>query len=99
MEKTHYFCDKCKKEVPERKDLKGLTIKFDKFYESSSGMGCYTLHRHEQTLSLCHECTTPLGLTTNDKDGKPETNQDPTIKDKLYDIFVQIIQEEQQAQN
>jgi len=82
--KTELFhCDRCKKEVPKNDDLKLITIEVGKGYEKSP-------YRYE----LCKECV--LGLKIYEKKVNEEEVllKPKTLKDDLYDIVCEIIQDE-----
>ena len=84
MNKTTYFCDKCKKEVPKRADLMQLQIKLET-YCSIKNLNSY--------IDVCHSCAEKIGFIKRivvDDEIIPETQP---VKDKLYEAVVGLIQE------
>ena len=86
--KTHYFCDQCKKEVIGRDVLTSVKLELNPYssYKGSKFDTCY------QYFDLCEECTERLGFTLRKiVDEKPLI--EPTTAEKLYDIITQMIME------
>jgi hypothetical protein len=91
--KILHFCDKCKKEV-EGKTLTRVSLELDP-YSSYKTTRFEKVYQH---FEVCEECAAKLGFlvkvvgSVKSEDNKSETIE-PTTKDKLYDVIVQMIQE------
>lgn len=87
MKVTRYFCDKCKKEVEKSDDLKIANLGFDCYYTCSWGTQSFV---NSSKLELCEPCSLKLGLI---KSIGERVHNEPTIKDKLYDVFCELVKE------
>ena len=84
MEKYIYGCDKCKKEVT--KTFMKTPEKWQQCSINSSSSSYNNLN-----ILICEDCTKKLGLL---KEGETEINHhEETIREKLYNIFVELVQE------
>jgi len=87
MEQRKYFCDKCKKEVKNRDDL--MTIEIG--WRRSSGSSYNFIH--DIKLDLCDLCLEKLGMIKRVIDGDNIKNEPQDIKDRLYDLAVDLCEE------
>ena len=83
MKKELFYCDKCKKQVKKINDLKLITIEVGKGYYKSP-------YRYE----LCTDCVLKLKIYKKKEGEEKEIVKSSTLKDDLFDIICEIIQEE-----
>lgn len=87
MEVRNYFCDVCKKQVNEGKDLKTISIGNGGDYVSYSSYNRFEVYKK---FDLCVECQTKIGLNLSPK---PERAEIETVENKLFDAVVNIVEE------
>jgi DNA-directed RNA polymerase subunit RPC12/RpoP len=85
MNRTHYFCDICKKEAEKSSDLTGITIHGDQYQR--------TFENAYKRYDLCVPCGEKLGFKKR-VDVEARTVE-PTTAEKLYEIIAQIVLESQ----
>ena len=84
MQQVIYSCDKCKKKVEEKEDLQWIAIGFnDRGYDFYPNI----------KLELCNSCAEKIGLIKRVIKQDKIINEKQDLKDRLYDIAVDLIQE------
>ena len=83
MKQEKYFCDKCKKEVSYN-ELSSIVIEFKNFDYRSGSRNSY---------DLCPTCCEKLGLIKRVIKENKIIQEAQDIKEKLYDIFYQMIED------
>jgi hypothetical protein len=85
MNKTHYYCDICKKEF-ENTELVSLTIEM-KYRKDWA-------HTYQQ-YDLCNSCCEKLGFKKQEVVN--QQSEQKTTAEQLYEILAQIVYENQQG--
>ena len=82
-QKTIYVCDRCGDES----ETENHSIEIKAHYD----IGSY--HYRKDRFELCEACSLKIGITKQIvKDEKIITNEADDLKDRLYDIFEELIQ-------
>ena len=79
-----YHCDKCKKET-DKKDMDSVMIEFRGGYPGHSGL--------RSSMDICPLCSEKLGIIKRVVKGDQIVNETQEVKDRLFDIVVEIVQE------
>ena len=87
MKKETYFCDKCKKQVEKKTDLSSVAIGTERTYVDSN----YFIPTKQ--FDLCDLCCAKLGIIKQVLTEGKLVNEPQDIKDRLYDIFVDLVNE------
>ena len=85
MKTEYYFCDKCKKEVTESKELQCVTI-----YKGDWSPYVERYCAVYKKFDLCADCCALVGAV---KKVNPETKEEepPTLQDRLFDIVAELV--------
>ena len=81
MKKETFFCDKCEKQVDDEKGLMPVAIKYGEF-----GKMCIT-------TDLCFTCAEEIGFIQRVVKDDATVNEPQNIKDRLYDVFCDLVAE------
>ena len=84
MQETHYFCDKCKKEVGKADGLSDIEIKSGHHY---SGRSIWIRY------SLCVDCEEKIGIIKKVVKADKIVPEPQDIKDRLFDIVAELVAE------
>ena len=85
MEKKTYYCDVCKKETSERKDLEQISISNG---GETGGYSTYNRFELYKKYDMCQSCQEKIGLYFPEK-LKPEEIK--SVQDRLFDIVCEIV--------
>ena len=85
MQKITHFCDVCKKEVLEKKDLKTITIGNGGDWISYSSCNHFIVYKK---YDMCQSCQEKIGLHFPNEIKKEEKE---LVQDRLFDIVSEIV--------
>jgi hypothetical protein len=86
MKKEIYSCDKCKKQVEKDSDLLCIEVKLKSYKYDSS-------YIQKVEVELCTSCAEKLGFVKRVVENDKIVNEPQDIKDKLYDVMVDLVLE------
>jgi len=88
MREEIFYCDKCKQKVKNSSELKTISFGFGDFNGYGSSLRVITRY------DLCTTCREKLKLVERViKADKIEERDTPDLKDKLYDVMCQLVQD------